>query len=98
LTYVHKENAYLDYEREPLMLEKLSIEGPAYTRADFNGDGIDDLFFGGAKMQASELYLGTVSNTYEKTKVEVFEQDYNFEDVDAVAFDFDVDGDLISIS
>ena len=33
-------------------------------------------------------------NTYEKTKVEVFEQDYNFEDVDAVAFDFDVDGDL----
>ncbi len=93
-TYTHRENAYLDYEREPLMLERLSIEGPAYTRADFNGDGIDDLFFGGAKMQASELYLGTVSNTYEKTKVEVFEQDYNFEDVDAVAFDFDVDGDL----
>ena len=93
-TYTHRENTYLDYEREPLMLERLSIEGPAYTRADFNGDGIDDLFFGGAKMQASELYLGTVSKTYEKTKVEVFEQDYNFEDVDAVAFDFDVDGDL----
>ena len=92
--YVHKENAYLDYEREPLMLEKLSIEGPAYTRADFNGDGIDDLFFGGSKMQASELYFGTTSNTYKKTKVEVFEQDYNFEDVDAVAFDFDLDGDL----
>ncbi len=92
--YVHKENAYLDYEREPLMLERLSIEGPAYNLADFNGDGIDDLFFGGAKMQAAELYLGSVSGDFEKAKVEVFEQDYNFEDVDAVAFDFDADGDL----
>ena len=92
--YTHKENAYLDYEREPLMPERLSIEGPAYTRADFTGDGLDDLFFGGAKMQPAELWVQTTSGDYVKADVPVFIQDFNFEDVDSAAFDFDADGDL----
>ena len=92
--YRHIENNYLDYEREPLMPEKLSIEGPAYVSSDFNGDGLIDIFIGGAKLQSPELLIQKINGTFEKIKNVVFEQDSQFEDVDAEAFDFDNDGDM----
>ena len=45
--YKHTEDLYLDYEREQLIPEQLSHEGPATVVADFNNDGIDDVFMGG---------------------------------------------------
>ncbi|NNE77362.1 MAG: CRTAC1 family protein, partial [Pricia sp.] len=41
--FTHIENTFLDYERETLMPEKLSAEGPAIVTADFNGDGLEDI-------------------------------------------------------
>ena len=92
--YKHIENNYLDYEREPLMPERLSIEGPAYIGSDFNGDGIKDIFIGGAKLQSPELLIQNIDGTFKKIKNIVFEQDSQFEDIDAEAFDFDQDGDM----
>lgn len=92
--FSHVENNYLDYEREPLMPEKLSIEGPAFTTSDFNGDGLNDVFIGGAKFQSPELLVQKADGSFEKKKNIVFEQDSQFEDVDAEAFDFDQDGDM----
>lgn len=93
-SYKHVENNYLDYEREPLMPERLSIEGPAYISSDFNGDGIKDLFIGGAKLQSPELLIQNIDGSFKKIKNIVFEQDSQFEDIDAEAFDFDQDGDM----
>lgn len=92
--YKHIENNYLDYEREPLMPERLSIEGPAYVGSDFNGDGIKDIFIGGAKLQSPELLIQNIDGSFKKIKNIVFEQDSQFEDIDAEAFDFDQDGDM----
>ena len=92
--YKHIENNYLDYEREPLMPERLSIEGPAYIGSDFNGDGIKDIFIGGAKLQSPELLIQNIDGSFKKIKNIVFEQDSQFEDIDAEAFDFDQDGDM----
>ena len=47
LPFKHEENIYLDYEREQLIPEKLSAEGPAFLVEDFNGDQQKDLFVGG---------------------------------------------------
>ena len=55
--YTHMENDYLDYEREALMPEKLSAEGPPLVKADFNGDGLDDIFIGAAKSQSPVLFI-----------------------------------------
>ena len=93
-SYKHVENNYLDYEREPLMPERLSIEGPAYISSDFNGDGIKDLFIGGAKLQSPQLLIQNIDGSFKKIKNIVFEQDSQFEDIDAEAFDFDQDGDM----
>lgn len=92
--FTHLENNFLDYEREVLMPEKLSAEGPAVVKADFNGDGIEDLFIGGAKYQSPALYIGKGNGTYDEDKKTVLRKDIRYEDVDAVAFDIENDGDL----
>lgn len=92
--YTHFENTFLDYEREILMPEKLSSEGPALVKADFNGDGIDDLFIGGAKYQSPSLFMGKSNGEFEEDMDSAIRKDIVYEDVDAAAFDFDNDGDL----
>lgn len=92
--FIHIENLYNDYEREALIPEKLSVEGPALITADFNSDGLDDIFIGGARYQAAALYMLQKNGTYLKTKTPVFSKDLIYEDVDAETFDLDNDGDL----
>src|SRR5690606_38341479 len=57
LHFEHAENPFFDYNREPLIPRLLSREGPALAAADVNGDGLDDLYFGGAKWQSGALFL-----------------------------------------
>ncbi|HKK12957.1 MAG TPA: VCBS repeat-containing protein, partial [Flavobacteriaceae bacterium] len=92
--YIHKENQYLDYERETLMPENLSTEGPSVVQADFNADGLKDLFIGGSRNQAPVLYLQNDKGDYVIRDTPVFTKDNFYEDVDATAFDIDADGDL----
>src|SRR3989441_33777 len=51
LPYVHRENDFVDFDRERLIPKLLSTEGPFMAVADVNGDGLDDMFIGGAKGQ-----------------------------------------------
>ena len=90
----HLENNYLDYEREPLIPEKLSTEGPASLKADFNGDGLEDIYIGGAKYQSPALFIKQKNGEYISNKESDFIKDILYEDVDAVAFDLENDGDL----
>lgn len=92
--FSHTEDTYYDYEREPLMLEKLSIEGPAYVYEDFDGDGLKDLYLGGAKYQESSYFKQNENRSFSRIPVSVFMEDALYEDVDAAAIDYDNDGDL----
>ncbi|WP_086475898.1 VCBS repeat-containing protein [Arenibacter amylolyticus] len=92
--YTHRENTYYDYELEPLMPEKLSQEGPAVVVADFNSDGLDDIFIGGAKYQSATLFIQQADGSFTTSFRATFDSDKLYEDVGAVAFDLDNDGDL----
>jgi hypothetical protein len=95
ITFIHQENTYNDFSIEPLMPHQLSSEGPALAVSDVNDDGYDDFFIGGAIGQPGELYFQKVSDTvfFEKYKGSVFASDKEQEDIDAVFFDADQDGD-----
>ena len=94
LPFKHEEDIYLDYEREQLIPEKLSAEGPSSLAEDFNGDGIIDLYIGGARYRDAKVYLGNKQGGYDLVNIKDFRIDQKFEDVDAVATDIDNDGDL----
>ncbi|WP_411893433.1 VCBS repeat-containing protein [Winogradskyella sp. A2] len=90
----HFENVFLDYEQDALAPENLSREGPSVVHADFNGDGLNDLFIGGARNQKPVLFYMNEAGDYEKSTTEVFNTDSKYEDTDAIAIDIDNDNDL----
>jgi len=92
--FYHIENNYLDYEAENLMPEKLSTEGPALVQADFTGDGLQDIYIGGARHQAPGFFIQNKDGSYTQDKSNGFSEDVIFEDTDATAIDLENDGDL----
>ena len=89
----HTEDDYIDFYSERNLPEMLSREGPQIGRADVNNDGLEDVYIGGAKGQAGQLYLQT-SNGFIKKDEKVFKQFTDFEDVAVLFFDCDGDNDM----
>tara|TARA_B110000503_G_scaffold60104_1_gene95635 strand:- start:1124 stop:4477 length:3354 start_codon:yes stop_codon:yes gene_type:complete len=92
INYIHKENDFDDFKKETLLPHRMSQLGPALAVADVNGDGLEDFFVGGAKGSESVLYLQNEFGKFTK-KNGVFTSDKIYEDVGAVFFDADNDGD-----
>ena len=89
----HRENTFVDFNRERLMPHMLSRLGPALASGDVDGDGRDDLFVGGAEGQPSALFLQTAAGTFREVASPIA-ADSMAEDVAALFFDADGDGAL----
>ena len=72
---------------------KVSTEGPKIAVGDVNNDGKEDLYVGGARGQAGELFMQNETG-FANSKQPDFITDALFEDVDAVFLDIDNDKDL----
>lgn len=93
LDWKHEENiAFDEFRREYLMPRRYGTEGPALAVGDVNGDGLDDLFLGGAKGQASSVFFQNQDGSFSKQDMPVFEQLKMAEDVVAVLEDLNGDG------
>ncbi len=94
IDFVHKENDFNDFEREPLLFHMMSTEGPRMCKGDVNGDGLEDIYICGPKGQAGALMIQRKNGTFESVEKSLFEADKISEEVDCAMFDADGDGDL----
>ncbi|WP_422080493.1 VCBS repeat-containing protein [Ulvibacterium sp.] len=92
--FEHRENNFVDFKREQLLPHKLSTQGPKLSKADVNNDGLEDIFIGGAKGSLGQLYLQTKTGSFRESNSQVFEENKNSEDLGALFFDADNDGDM----
>lgn len=93
LDFRHQENEFYDYRLQPLLPHRLSTRGPALAVADVDGNGLDDIFLGGAHGQSGSLFVQSPQNEFTRASEQVFGLDAESEDVDAAFLDADMDGD-----
>jgi len=94
LAYKHIESPFTDFDRDILIKQKLSTQGPALAAGDVNGDGLTDLYIGGAAGQDKKLYIQSRSGAYVDAPQADFALDKTTENTDAIFFDADGDKDL----
>ncbi|MFT4681132.1 MAG: hypothetical protein ACI9YU_000969 [Flavobacteriales bacterium] len=91
--FQHKENKYDDFEFEVLLPHRQSRHGPTMSIADLNGDGLDDLFIGGARGESSNILLQQSNGGFKPSSTQLLKAQKEFEDVGSLFFDADGDGD-----
>ncbi len=93
IDFVHRENAFVDFDRDKLIYHMLSTEGPRMSKGDVNGDGREDFYICGARDQSGALYIQDGQGRFHRSNEALLEADKGSEDTDALFFDADGDGD-----
>ena len=90
--FKHEENEFDDFLKQVLLPHKMSSFGPALSIGDLNNDGLEDYFVGGSQGFEGNIFIQTKTG-FLKKELEIFKADRLSEDVGALIFDADQDGD-----
>lgn len=88
----HIENTHDDFLKQVLLPHKMSAFGPALATGDLNNDGLDDFFVGGSFGKTGNIYFQT-KDGFRESSIDFLKEDKLSEDVGALIFDADNDGD-----
>jgi hypothetical protein len=94
LKFAQTENDFIDFKREPLIPYRCSRKGPYFAQADINGDKLEDIFIGGAAGFEGKLMIQNANGSFTEKKQIAFTADKKNEDMGALFFDADGDGDM----
>ncbi len=78
---------YNDFTRERLLMRMRSTEGPALCSGDITGNGLQDLYTGGARGQGGTLWLQQTGGGFIAHQQDLFDRDAASEDIDCRFFD-----------
>ena len=100
LQYLHPENTFVEFNREPLIPHMISSEGPALAVGDINNDGTEDVFIGASKGFHNAIFLQEKGGRFHQIVNEEMIADSMCEDVAAVWVDVNNDkyADLVVAS
>ncbi len=90
----HKEYDFVDFNIQKLLPHKLSQTGPILAKADVNGDGLEDIFYGGSNRISGQILIQKVKGAFAANNlVDTTKISKNYEETGAIFFDVDKDGD-----
>ena len=92
LDFWHIEDEFNDFNKEPLLPHKLSHEGPGFAIGDINGDGLEDIFIGGAKGQESALFVQNKTETSHFSRQGIFNAEQKSDNIFAAFLEEDKTG------
>jgi enediyne biosynthesis protein E4 len=91
---VHREEPFDDFARQPLLPHRQSMYGPGMAWGDVDGDGVEEVWLGGAAGQPGRLGIRGEDGRFRVRVPEVLAADAAAEDMGGLWFDADGDGDL----
>lgn len=94
IDFLQPENEYVDFKNESLLPWQLSLQGPKLSKADVNGDGLEDVFIGAPKGGRACLYLQQKEGRFGKAASQPWQKDNACDMVQSRFFDADADGDM----
>ncbi len=93
LNYRQPRATSVDYSVQPLLPYEPSAQGPPIAVADVNGDGLDDVFIGGANGVPGRLFIQRKDGSFvESVQGQPWVADKDYDDWGALFFDANGDG------
>lgn len=94
LDFKHEENDFVDYNRDGLLKQMYSTQGPALAVGDINGDGLDDAYIGGGSGKRRALFAQQPNGKFAEVSKSTFSAPSIADETAAIFFDADGDKDL----
>ena len=91
IDFIHKENDFVDFDRQRLLFTMSSNETPCLCKGYINLDSLEDFFVGNSKGYSSAIFIQKSNGKFDKIE-KPFEPNKNSEDTDCVIFDANNDG------
>ncbi len=94
VNFTHREFDYIDFNDQKLLPHKLSQYGPALAVGDVDGNGLEDIFIGGATQYKGAFLLQETGGFVQKDLLPGLADSKAAEDMGCLLLDVDSDNDL----